>query len=111
MGFEVLAFPCNQFGGQEAGTAQDIRSFADNYGAQFKIMGKIDVNGPEAHPVYALLKGPEGSDIRWNYFTKFLVQCSAVVCDIYRFDGARTPFALQGEIQKLLRQRSGPQEL
>lgn len=64
-GFEVLAFPCNQFGGQEPGTAAEIRKFVSGYGVKFPVFGKIDVNGPNTHPLYAFLKSgtPFLSDI------------------------------------------------
>ena len=77
-GFEVLGFPCNQFMGQEPGTAEEIRDFCDtNYHVQFPLFEKIDVNGDERHPIYEELtpvadaEGHTG-DIRWN-FEKFLV--------------------------------------
>ena len=77
-GLVVLGFPCNQFGGQEPGTAEEISTFcATNYGITFPIMEKIDVNGPDRHEVYKALtpikdaSGHEG-DIRWN-FEKFVV--------------------------------------
>ena len=77
-GFEILAFPCNQFGKQEPGTADQIQAFCSTtYDVSFPIFAKTDVNGPGAHPVYQLLKraqpgalGTEG--IKWN-FTKFLI--------------------------------------
>ena len=77
-GFNVVGFPCNQFGGQEPGTAEEIETFCSTtYGVTFPMMEKIDVNGPTRHPIYAELtavadaEGHEG-DIRWN-FEKFLV--------------------------------------
>ncbi|MEP6649985.1 MAG: glutathione peroxidase [Lapillicoccus sp.] len=76
--FTVLAFPCNQFGRQEPGSADDIRSFCQNrYGIGFPIFAKIEVNGPGRHPLYASLTrvpDPDGvaGDIQWN-FEKFLV--------------------------------------
>ena len=77
-GFTVVGFPCNQFGGQEPGTAEEISQFcATNYGITFPIMEKIEVNGEGAHPIYKLLEpiadasGHTG-DIRWN-FEKFVV--------------------------------------
>ena len=77
-GFTVLAFPCNQFGRQEPGSADEIRSFCqDRYGVTFPIFDKIEVNGPGRHPLYASLTqvtdadGVAG-DIQWN-FEKFLV--------------------------------------
>jgi len=77
-GFEILAFPCNQFGGQEPGSESEIKSFChNNYQVTFPIFSKIDVNGPDAHPLYkflqAQLRGLLGTKrIKWN-FTKFLV--------------------------------------
>jgi glutathione peroxidase len=77
-GFEVLGFPCNQFGGQEPGTAEQIEEFCSvNYGVTFPMFEKIDVNGPGRHPLYdeltqtADVEGHDG-DIRWN-FEKFLI--------------------------------------
>ncbi|MBS1958866.1 MAG: glutathione peroxidase [Bdellovibrionales bacterium] len=77
-GFEVLGFPCNQFGGQEPGTNDEIQGFCTGrFGVRFPVFAKIDVNGGHADPLYAHLKheapgilGTEG--IKWN-FTKFLV--------------------------------------
>jgi glutathione peroxidase len=77
-GFTVLAFPCNQFGRQEPGAADDIRSFCnDRFGVTFPILDKIEVNGPGRHPLYAsLTRVPDADgmagDITWN-FEKFLV--------------------------------------
>ena len=77
-GLTVLGFPCNQFGSQDPGANGDIAKFCQvNYGVSFSMMGKIDVNGPQAHPLYKWLSaeapGLLGSkSIKWN-FTKFLV--------------------------------------
>jgi glutathione peroxidase len=71
----VIGFPCNQFGNQEPGTTQEIKDFCTNvYGITFPISEKIEVNGPNAHPIYKYLKdnGTGGRDIGWN-FEKFLV--------------------------------------
>ncbi|AIZ31620.1 glutathione peroxidase [Pseudomonas parafulva] len=75
-GFAVLGLPCNQFAGQEPGSAQEIQAFCSlNYGVSFPLSAKLEVNGPERHPLYRLLAG-EGAefpgDITWN-FEKFLV--------------------------------------
>ena len=59
-GFEVLAFPCNQFGGQEPGTDGEIKAFTDGYGVTFPLFAKVDVNGPNAHPLFAYLKKEKG---------------------------------------------------
>jgi len=77
-GLEILGFPCNQFGAQEPGSAEEIQNFCSaNYGVTFPMFEKIDVNGDGAHPLYAYLKdqapgilGTTG--IKWN-FTKFVV--------------------------------------
>jgi len=77
-GFSVVGFPCNQFGGQEPGTAQEIGEFCSvNYGVTFPLFEKIEVNGPGRHPIYAELTAvpdAEGraGDVQWN-FEKFLV--------------------------------------
>ena len=77
-GFTVVGFPCNQFGGQEPGTAEEIQTFcATNYGITFPIMEKIDVNGDTRHPIYKALTpiadaAGKNGDIRWN-FEKFVV--------------------------------------
>jgi glutathione peroxidase len=77
-GFNVVGFPCNQFGDQEPGSAEEIQTFCSTtYGVTFPMMEKIEVNGPNRHPIYAELTGvadAEGhsGDIRWN-FEKFLL--------------------------------------
>ncbi|ADD42238.1 glutathione peroxidase [Stackebrandtia nassauensis] len=77
-GFAVLGFPCNQFGGQEPGTADEIAEFCSTtYGVTFPMFAKIDVNGPDRHPVYEeLTRTPdadgEAGDVQWN-FEKFLL--------------------------------------
>jgi len=70
----ILAFPCNQFGQQEPGTAEEIEAFAASKGVQFTMMEKINVNGPEASLVYKYLKRQTGVDfIQWNFGTYFVV--------------------------------------
>jgi glutathione peroxidase len=93
-GFTVIGFPCNQFGGQEPGTAEEIHTFcATNYGITFPIMEKIEVNGDGRHDIYKALapiadaSGHSG-DIRWN-FEKFVV--SADGTKITRFSPRTTP--------------------
>ena len=73
-GVAVVGFPCNQFGAQEPGAAQEIAAFCSkNYGVSFTMCDKIDVNGGAAHPVYLWLRDVSGgADIEWN-FVKFLV--------------------------------------
>jgi len=99
--FEVLGFPSNQFGNQEPGTANDIRSFVSNFGVEFPIMEKIDVNGKHTHPVYKCLKNG-GDDISWNFFTKFVVSCDSERCTIHRYDGMVPPLDLETVITSLL---------
>ena len=92
-GFSVVGFPCNQFGGQEPGTATEIETFCSTtYGVSFPMTEKIDVNGPRRHPIYDALTqvadatGHDG-DIRWN-FEKFLVTPDG---SIARFGPMTTP--------------------
>jgi len=88
-GFEVLGFPCNQFMGQEPGTAEEIRDFCDtNYNVQFPLFEKIDVNGDQQHPIFAELEQQadadgEAGDVKWN-FEKFLVSPSGDVVGRFR---------------------------
>ena len=106
-GFTVLGFPCNQFGGQEPGTAEEIAEFCSaTYGVTFPMAGKIDVNGPDRHPVYGELAGQpdadgEAGDIQWN-FEKFLVDGSGKV--VARFRPGTTPEdpALRAAVESLL---------
>lgn len=106
-GLIVLAFPCNQFGQQEPGSASEIGAFCQkNYGVSFPVFAKIDVNGPSAHPLYRYLTeakpGFMGSrKIKWN-FTKFLVNRSGQV--IERFAPSKKPQDLAHSIERLLSQ-------
>ena len=93
-GFTVIGFPCNQFGGQEPGSAEEIETFCSTtYGVTFPMMEKIDVNGAQQHPIYGELNAVadgEGhtGDIRWN-FEKFVV--SADGTKITRFSPKTKP--------------------
>lgn len=106
-GLVVLGFPCNQFGGQEPGDAEQIGTFCQrNYGVTFPMHSKIEVNGPNAHPLFNYLKaeapgllGTEG--IKWN-FTKFLVDRKGQV--VKRFGPRDAPEKLAPEIEALLQQ-------
>jgi len=106
-GLEILGFPCNQFGAQEPGTAQDIESFCEiNYGVTFPLFAKIDVNGKDAAPLYQHLKaarpGLLGSEaIKWN-FTKFLVDRQGNVVE--RYAPKDEPASIAPDIEKLLAQ-------
>ena len=104
-GFTVLGFPCNQFGAQEPGDAEEIASFCKlNYDVSFPLMGKIDVNGDNAAPIYQHLKdespGLLGSKaIKWN-FTKFLIDRSGNV--VKRYAPQTKPEDLASDIEALL---------
>ena len=104
-GLQVLGFPCNQFGGQEPGGAEEIESFCQiNYGVSFPIHAKIDVNGNEAHPLFTTLKqaapGVLGSkSIKWN-FTKFLVDRDGT--SIRRYGPKTTPGEIAPDLEKML---------
>ncbi len=93
-GFTVIGVPCNQFGGQEPGSAEDIQTFCSTtYGVSFPMTEKVDVNGPDRHPVYtALTEFPDeegkAGDIQWN-FEKFLVSAGGEV--VARFRPMTTP--------------------
>jgi len=107
-GFEVLAFPCNQFGAQEPGTDAEIDAFCQkNYGVSFHLFAKINVNGARAHPLYRFLKQEKpgvftsllGGRIPWN-FTKFLVGRDGRVAA--RYGPATDPRSLMPAIERLL---------
>jgi glutathione peroxidase len=103
--FAVLGFPCNQFGAQEPGNAEEIANFCKlTYDVDFPLFAKVDVNGDKAHPLFQMLKkaapGLLGSEnIKWN-FTKFLVDKKGQVLE--RFAPATKPEALGSQIEKLL---------
>ncbi|TAL67966.1 MAG: glutathione peroxidase [Bacteroidetes bacterium] len=106
MGFEILGFPCNQFGQQEPGTNEEIKDFCKtNYNITFPLFDKIDVNGDNAHPLYKYLKSakPEfqNEDIKWN-FAKFLVDKNGNIVNKYmtKFQ----PENIDQDIAKLLNQ-------
>ena len=104
-GLEVLGFPCNQFGAQEPGTNEEVKSFCDlNYNVSFKMFDKIDVNGLDASPLFKFLKhespGIMGTEaIKWN-FTKFLVNKDGQV--IKRFAPKDGESEIESELQKIL---------
>jgi len=104
-GFEVLGFPCNQFGGQEPGSAEDIATFCSTkYDVTFPLFAKIDVNGAKAHPLYEHLKaeapGALGTKaIKWN-FTKFLVNSRGEV--VQRYGSSTTPAQVDADVARAL---------
>jgi glutathione peroxidase len=103
--FVVLGFPSNQFGHQEPGSEKDIRTFCDQrYGVTFPLFAKIDVNGPNAHPLYRYLKSAKkgilGREaIAWN-FTKFLVGKDGKV--LRRYGSRSKPEAIEKDIARLV---------
>jgi glutathione peroxidase len=88
-GFSVIGIPCNQFGGQEPGTAEEISTFCStSYGVSFPLLEKVDVNGPDRHPLFAELtladdaEGKSG-DVQWN-FEKWLISPEGKVVGRFR---------------------------
>ena len=105
-GFEVLGFPCNQFGGQDPGSNGQIGAYCQkNYGVNFPMFAKVDVKGPEAHILFRYLtnnsKGILGNGIKWN-FTKFLIGRDGKVLN--RFAPTTKPEDLESEIAAALSQ-------
>lgn len=104
-GLVVLGFPCNQFGGQEPGSEAEIASFCEmNFGVSFPLMGKVDVNGADAAPLFKWLSGEApgllgSTSIKWN-FTKFLVGKDGQV--IKRYAPQDTPQSLAKDIEAAL---------
>lgn len=111
-GLRILAFPCNQFGKQEPGSAADIRAFADEYAVQFDMFAKVDVNGPNAHPVFAFVRSRLsdvlGSSVKWNW-TKFL--CDRDGIPVQRFSPSANPLSLRPAIEALLDKQATKVEL
>jgi len=104
-GLVILGFPCDQFGHQEPGDADEIRRFCSStYDVTFPLFAKVEVNGPKAHPLFTFLKtqrpGALGSEaIKWN-FTKFLVDRDGTVLD--RYAPTTTPEAIEKDILAVL---------
>ena len=104
-GFEVLAFPCNQFGGQEPGDADEIDQFCKvNFGLTFPLMQKVDVNGDQASPLFDWMKGEApglmgSKSVKWN-FTKFLINRDGSV--VRRYAPQDAPASIEKDIAKLL---------
>ena len=100
-----MGFPCNQFGGQEPGTEEEIQEFCKvNYGVSFPLFAKIEVNGDDAHPIYKYLKsemsGIFGTEaVKWN-FTKFVVDKDGK--PFKRFSPQTSPEEMMKEVQKIL---------
>lgn len=109
-GFVVLGFPCNQFSGQEPGTAEEIAEFCTlNFAVDFPMFGKIEVNGPGADPIYRWLKkdtpGSANRDIEWN-FAKFIIDRQGR--PVRRYGDKVPPADLASEIEALLQAPPGP---
>lgn len=103
-GLVVLGFPSNQFGGQEPGASEQIAEVCErNFGVSFPLAAKIDVNGPDAHPIYRWLKnekkGMIGGAIKWN-FTKFLIGRDGTVLE--RYAPTTKPEDIRGDIERAL---------
>lgn len=101
-GLRILAFPCNQFGGQEPGTNKEIKKFAtENYGVKFDLFSKIEVNGSGADPLWNYLKmkkgGTLGDFIKWN-FSKFLINKEGI--PVERYAPTVEPFAIKKDFEK-----------
>jgi len=107
-GFEVLAFPCNQFGGQEPGTNPEIKEFATKrFNVTFTLFSKVNVNGKDVHPLWEFLKNEKTgllgtSAIKWN-FTKFL--CNRRGVPINRYGTQSTPMSFEQDIVALLEEK------
>ncbi|MGL5757895.1 glutathione peroxidase [Plesiomonas sp.] len=107
LGLQILAFPCNQFGEQEPGSAEEIMHFCSlNYGVTFPVMQKINVNGEHSHPLYRWLKAEKSGllgleAIKWN-FTKFLLDGEGNVVE--RYAPQTAPESLRSDIIKYLSQ-------
>ncbi|GGE33822.1 glutathione peroxidase [Pullulanibacillus camelliae] len=104
-GFEVLGFPCNQFKNQELGSNEETQAFCQkNYGVSFQMFSRIDVNGPNAHPLYNYLttqqSGLFSKKIKWN-FTKFLIDRSGNV--LQRYAPQTKPSQIETAIQNALK--------
>ena len=104
-GFEILGFPCNQFGAQEPGDAAEIATFcATTYDVTFPMFAKIDVNGDDAHPLYKWMKGQKNGlagtrNIKWN-FTKFLIDRDGNVVE--RFGPQDKPEAIAKHVAAII---------
>lgn len=103
---QILGFPCNQFGGQEPGSSEDIQNFCLlNYGVSFPVLGKIEVNGDNTDPVYKFLKSQKSgllglNRIKWN-FEKFLIDSHGNVVE--RYSSLTKPLSISDKIDHLLK--------
>jgi len=101
-GLRILAFPCNQFGGQEPGDAENICSFADKQKVKFDTFEKLKVNGNDAHPLWKYLKSKQGGllldAIKWN-FTKFIVDKSGQ--PVERYAANKSPLSMEENLKNI----------
>mmetsp|Transcript_99891 Transcript_99891/g.196184 ORF Transcript_99891/g.196184 Transcript_99891/m.196184 type:complete len:119 (+) Transcript_99891:225-581(+) len=104
-GLEILAFPCNNFGGQEPGTNEEVKKFAEDRGATYQLFGKLECdNGEATHPLYKYLKtslpnGILGGGLKWN-FAKFL--CDKDGMPVKRYLPISNPRSIVPDIEELL---------
>jgi len=99
-GLEILAFPCNQFGGQEPWDVEKVESWTKStFGRTFPVMAKIDVNGDDALPLYSWLK--QDGKITWNFF-KFLLDRNG---KLYKAYGGAAPDSMREDVESLLKSR------
>ena len=99
-GLEILAFPCNQFGGQESGTNEDIKTFCDtNYNVSFPLFDKVEVKGETASPLFKFLEEQSGREIQWN-FSKFLINKNGEF--VKGFGAQKTPEMIEESILEIL---------
>ncbi|KAL1437748.1 hypothetical protein MTO96_048610 [Rhipicephalus appendiculatus] len=101
-GLRILAFPCNQFGGQEPGTEADIKKFVEKYNVRFDMFSKVNVNGDKAHPLWKYLKQKQSGfltdAIKWN-FTKFVVDKEGQ--PVHRYAPTTDPVDIEPDLLKL----------
>ena len=99
-GFEILAFPCNQFGGQESGTNEEIKTFCDSkYNVSFPLFDKVEVKGDNASPLFKFLEDQSGREIQWN-FSKFLINKNGDF--VKGFGTQKTPEMIEDSIKEIL---------
>ena len=99
-GLEILAFPCNQFGSQESGTNEEIKTFCDTkYNVSFPLFDKVEVKGDNASPLFKFLEDQSGREIQWN-FSKFLINKNGEF--VKGFGTQKTPEMIEDSIKEIL---------